>query len=116
MHQQSQRQLQDRVTALSIPEVLDAAKRFFARRGGVYSAFLEKQGPSHVVLRGQGGEEIVIGAHSAPGGSAVSGSSYLFDQQVAQFLSSLPPAAPVAPVVEAVVDVVVDVAPPSVAS
>lgn len=104
MHQQSQRQLQDRVTALSISEVLDAAKRYFARRGGVYSAFLEKQGPSHVVLRGQGGEEIVIGAQSAPGGSAVSASSYLFDQQIAQFLASLPPAAPVAPVVEEVVD------------
>ncbi len=97
MHQQSNRQLQDCVSALSIPEVLESAKRFFARRGGVYAAFLEREGPAHVVLRGQGGEEIVIGAYAAPGGSAVSGSSYLFDQQVAQFLASLPPALPVTP-------------------
>jgi len=95
MHQQSQRQLQDRVTALTIPDVLTAAVQFFARRGGVYSAYLEKQGPSHVVMRGQGGEEIVVAARTVPGGSAVSGSSYLFDQQVAQFLASLPPAAPI---------------------
>lgn len=97
MHQQSQRQLQDRVTALTIPDVLDAAVHFFSRRGGVYSAYLEKQGPSHVVMRGQGGEEIVVAARTVPGGSAVSGSSYLFDQQIAQFLASLPPAAPIPP-------------------
>ena len=115
MHQQSQRQLQDRVTALTIPEVLDAAKRFFVRRGGVYSAFLETQGPSHVALRGQGGEEIVIGAYATPGGSAVSASSYLFDQQVAQFLDSLPPAAPMGAVSEDVAGDVVAAPAPSVA-
>lgn len=93
MHQQSSRQLQSVVTSLSIPDVLDAAVRFFSRAGGIYSAFLEKRGPSHVVLRGQGGEEIAIGAGTVPGGTSVSGSSYLFDQQVARFLSSLPPGA-----------------------
>lgn len=92
MHQQSSRQLQSVVTSLAISDVLDAAVRFFSRAGGVYSAFLEKRGPSHVVLRGQGGEEIAIGACSVPGGTSVSGSSYLFDQQVARFLGSLPPA------------------------
>lgn len=116
MHQQSQRQLQDRVTALTIPEVLEAAKRFFARRGGVYSAFVEKQGATYVVLRGQGGEEIVVGAYATPGGSAVSGSTYLFDQQVSQFLESLPPAAPIAPVSEEVAVDVIDAAPPTVGS
>jgi hypothetical protein len=95
MHQQSTRQLQQRITSLSIAEVLDAATHFFSRGGGVYSAFLEKRGPTHVVLRGQGGEEVVIGAYVVPGGSSVSGSSYLFDQQIARFLSSLPGAAPV---------------------
>lgn len=90
MHQQSSRQLQSRVTSLPIADVLDAATRFFSRESGVYSAFLEKRGPSHVVLRGQGGEEIVIGAYLVPGGSSVSGSSYLFDQQIARFLDSLP--------------------------
>ncbi|MBL0170662.1 MAG: hypothetical protein IPP90_08005 [Gemmatimonadaceae bacterium] len=95
MHQQSSRQLQDRLTALDIPAVLDHATRFFARLGGVYAAFPEKRGPSHVVLRGQGGEEIAIAARAVPGGTAVSGSSYLFDQQVARFLDSLPPLATV---------------------
>lgn len=93
MHQQSTRQLQERSTSLSVADVLDGATRFFARTGGVYSAFLEKRGASHVVLRGQGGEEIVIGVRDVPGGRAVSGSSYLFDQQVARFLDSLPPMA-----------------------
>ncbi|MFN8980693.1 MAG: hypothetical protein ACK5ZZ_19170 [Gemmatimonadaceae bacterium] len=95
MHQQSSRQLQERLTALSVAEVLAAAARYFAQQGGVYTAFVEKQGPTHVVLRGQGGEEIAIAARVTPEGTAVSGSSYLFDQQIARFLTSLPPAPPV---------------------
>lgn len=97
MHQQTNRQLQERITALDIAGVLHAAIQFFAKRGGVYAAFVETQGPTHVVLRGQGGEEVVIAARVASGGSAVSGSSYLFDQQVAQFLDALPAALSVAP-------------------
>lgn len=97
MHQQTNRQLQERTTTLDVASVLSAATQFFSRRGGVYAAFVESQGPSHLVLRGQGGEELIIAARVAPGGSAVSGSSYLFDQQVAQFLDSLPPASPIAP-------------------
>jgi hypothetical protein len=97
MHQQSQRQMQECVTAMTIPDVLAAAVRFFSRRGGVYAAFVESQSPTHVALRGQGNEEIVIGAYAVPGGAKVTGASYLFDQQIAQFLASLPPAAPVAP-------------------
>ncbi len=93
MHQQSRRQLQAVVTSLAITDVLDAAVRFFSRGSGIYSAFLEKRGPTHVVLRGQGGEEIAIGAHMVPGGTSVSGSTYLFDQQIARFLDSLPRAA-----------------------
>lgn len=90
MHQQSLRQLQERATALPLAQVLDEAVRFFARTGGVYSAFPETRGPTHVVLRGQGGEELVIGGRDVPGGSMVSGSSYLFDQQIAWFLDTLP--------------------------
>lgn len=96
MHQQRSRQLQDRVTSLAFDAVLDAAVQFFGRSGGVYTAFLEKRGPSHVALRGQGGEELVIGVRAVEGGTAVSGGSYLFDQQIAAFLSSLPPATPAA--------------------
>jgi hypothetical protein len=90
MHQQSSRQLQERLTSLSIAEVLTSATHFFSR-GGIYTAFVEKQGPSHVVLRGQGGEELVIAARETAAGTAVSGSSYLFDQQIARFLNALPP-------------------------
>lgn len=98
MHQQSTRQLQSQTTALSVSDVLDHAVRFFARGGGVYAAFLEKRGPTHVALRGQGNEELVIAARETPEGTVVSASSYLFDQQIARFLSSLPPAPPVAAV------------------
>jgi uncharacterized iron-regulated membrane protein len=92
MHQQATRQLQERRTTLSVDQALESATRFFAR-GGVYTAFIEKRGPTHVVLRGQGGEEIVIAARPVDGVVAVTGSSYLFDQQIARFLDSLPPAA-----------------------
>lgn len=94
VHQQSSRQLQERITSLGVAEVLSAAVGYFARRGGVYTAFVEKRGPSHVVLRGQGGEEIAIAARDTDAGVAVTGSSYLFDQQIARFLQSLPPAQP----------------------
>jgi len=56
------------------------------------AAFVEKEAPGVVVLRGQGGEEIVIAAVAAPGGSAVRGSSMLFGQQVKRFFTTLPPA------------------------
>lgn len=90
------RTLQEATTALTPAEVLAAAKQFFARRSGVYSAFPEKEGPAFLTLRGQGGEEIAIGVASAAGGATVTASSYLFDQQVAHFLATLPPAEVVA--------------------
>ncbi len=91
-HQQSGRTLQQQRTALSPSDVLTAARDFFARRSGIYAAFLEKQGPNWISLRGQGGEEIAIAASEEAGGTSVSASSYMFDAQVAQFLASLPPA------------------------
>lgn len=94
MHQQSSRQLQERLTALAVPEVLAAAEQFFARRGGVYTAFVEKRGPSHLVMRGQGNEEVVVAARVTEAGTLVSGGTYFFDQQLARFLDGLPPAPP----------------------
>lgn len=91
-HQQSSRQLQERLTSLPVADVLSAAARFFARQGGIYTAFVEKQGPTYLALRGQGGEEIAIAARDTPAGTMVTGSSYLFDQQIARFFTSLPPA------------------------
>lgn len=101
MHQQSSRQLQERVTALPVPEVLASAEDFFTRRGGIYTAFVERRGPGHVALRGQGNEEVVIGARSTEAGTVVTGSTYFFDQQVARFLDGLPPAPPAPPAPEA---------------
>ena len=91
---QRQRTLQQTRTTLDGAAVLAAARSFFANRSGIYSAFLEKESATHVALRGQGGEELVIGVAQLATGTQVTGSSYLFDQQVAHFLSSLPPAAP----------------------
>ena len=90
MNSQRARTLQEATTTLSPGEVISAAKTFFARRNGIYSAFVEKEGPSYVTLRGQGGEEIVVGATPDSGGARVTASTYLFDQQVARFLASLP--------------------------
>jgi hypothetical protein len=97
---QRSRTLQETTTTLSAADTLVAAKQFFARQNGVYSAFPEQESANHLTLRGQGGEEIVIGAFPADGMTKVSGSTYLFDQQVARFFSTLPPT-PVAQVAEA---------------
>ena len=95
-HHQSSRTLQHQRTSISIDEVLSAARHFFSRRSGIYAAFLEKQGPNWMSLRGQGGEEIIVAATEESGATGVTASSYLFDAQVAQFLASLPPADAVA--------------------
>ena len=80
-------------TSLDPTNVLDAARSFFSRRNSLYAAFIEQEGPTHVTLRGQGGEELVIAASATPGGGTlVTGSSYLFDAQIARFFSTLPPA------------------------
>jgi hypothetical protein len=91
MQNQQRRTLQHTRTSLPPAEVLASAKHFFARRHGIYAAFPEKEGPTFVNLRGQGGEEIVIGVLVDAEGTQVTGSSYLFDQQVARFLTTLPP-------------------------
>ena len=91
------RTLQEFRTTLSTQEVLDAARTFFARSTSIYSAFVDMEGPNWISLRGQGGEEIVIAAHPAEGATRVTGSTYLFDMQIARFFASLPPAAPGAP-------------------
>ena len=86
----SDRTLQERLTTLAPQDVLAQAKRFFPLRNTLYAAFLEKEGPAFVTFRGQGGEEIVIAATSKDGATLVTGSTYLFDMQVARFLDTLP--------------------------
>jgi hypothetical protein len=50
------------------------------------------EGPTFASFRGQGGEEIVIGVAPADNGTRVTGSSYLFDMQVARFFTTIVPA------------------------
>ena len=83
--------LQEFRTTLSPTEVLAQAKVFFSQRNGIYSAFVDMEGPTYVTFRGQGGEELVIGVQPIEGGTAVRGSTYLFDQQIARFFSTLDP-------------------------
>lgn len=85
--------LQEVTTELSGDEVLQRAKTFFSTRPSLYATFLDKQGPNFCSFRGQGGEEIVIGvAPAADGkGTRVTGSSYLFDMQVARFFTTIAP-------------------------
>jgi hypothetical protein len=82
--------LQEVTTPLPADEVLRRAKDFFSNRSALYSAFLDQEGPTHCTFRGQGGEEVVIGTAAGAGGTRVTGSTYLFDMQVARFFSTLP--------------------------
>jgi hypothetical protein len=88
----SQRTLQEHWTTLPPQEVLARAKQFFTNRNPLYATFVEKEGPGYVTLRGQGGEEIALAATQKPGDAAtlVTGSTYLFDMQIARFFATLP--------------------------
>ena len=85
------RTLMETRTTLDPAIVLDAARIFFTTRNSLYAAFVEQVGPTHVSMRGQGGEELVIAATPANGHTLVTGSSYLFDAQIARFFATLPP-------------------------
>ncbi|HSE27618.1 MAG TPA: hypothetical protein VLA95_05270 [Gemmatimonadales bacterium] len=80
-------------TTTSLPgaEVLARAKRFFAERVPHTAAFPETEGPTHLVLRGQGGEELAIAVVGSDGGTRVRGSTLMFDQAIGRFFSTLPP-------------------------
>ena len=80
------------VTSLAPEDVVRRAKEFFAARVPATGAFVEQESRRHVVLRGQGGEEVVIAAAPGSAGTQVRGSTLLFDQQVGRFLSTLPAA------------------------
>lgn len=89
----SQQTVEETTTDLPAADVLARAKSFFASRPSLYSTFLDKEGPGFCSFRGQGGEEVIIAAASAPeGGTRVTGSTYLFDMQLARFFTTLPPA------------------------
>lgn len=86
----SKRTLQESTTSLAPNDVLARAKEFFTQRNPLYATFLEKEGPGYATFRGQGGEEIVIAAAPKDGATLVTGSTYLFDMQIARFFATLP--------------------------
>lgn len=81
-------------TTVSLPpaDVLARARDFFAERVPASSAFVEKQGPNFLNLRGQGGEELVISAweDKEKGVTRVRASTLFFDQALDRFFSTLP--------------------------
>jgi hypothetical protein len=86
----------ERTTTVPVPQVLARAKAFFAERMPLYAAFPEKEGDNYLVLRGQGGEEVVFSAVATDGVTRIRASTLLFDQAVSRFLSTLPAPATVA--------------------
>lgn len=78
------------ITTLEGAEVLRRAKRFFAERVPLNAAYPEREGPTFLTLRGQGGEEIALAVWATPEGTRVRVSTLLFDQVVDRFLSTLP--------------------------
>ncbi|HYT03491.1 MAG TPA: hypothetical protein VEM13_01260 [Gemmatimonadales bacterium] len=84
-------------TTVSLPpqEVLARAKQFFAERVPNAAAFVEKEGPQYLVLRGQGGEELVLrawadGEGDGGGKARVRAATLFFDQALDRFFSTLP--------------------------
>ena len=84
-------------TTVALPpaEVLARAKAFFAERVPNSAAWVEKEGPRFVVLRGQGGEEVALSAWEDGGVTRVRASTLFFDQAVDRFFSTLPLESPV---------------------
>ena len=77
--------------ALPPQDLLERAKRFFAERVPHAAAFVEKEGPGFLVLRGQGGEEIALHVWvDGTGTTRVRASTLFFDQVLDRFFSTLP--------------------------
>lgn len=79
-------------TPLAPSEVLDRAVEFFAQRIPHHAAFPEHRTAHHVVLRGQGGEEVALTARSTVAGTHIRASTLMFDHALERFLGTLPPA------------------------
>lgn len=78
-------------TTLPPDDVFDRAIEFFAERVPIRAAFPEKRTAEHLVLRGQGGEEVVVSARDlGEGRTGVRASTLLFDHSLSRFLTTLP--------------------------
>lgn len=78
------------LTTLPGSDVLIRAKEFFAERIPLSAAYPEKEGPTFLTMRGQGGEEVVFSVASSPEGTRIRASTLFFDQAISRFLSTLP--------------------------
>jgi hypothetical protein len=76
-------------TTLAPGEVIARAKAFFAERVPHFAAFPEKEGPTYLTLRGQGGEEVALAIVSTGPRNRVRASTLLFDQAVERFLATI---------------------------
>ncbi len=79
-------------TTLPAAEVLRRAKQFFQGRVPGNAAFPEREGPTWLTLRGQGGEEIALAIVPGSGATRIRASTLFFDQAVGRFFSTLPAA------------------------
>jgi hypothetical protein len=77
-------------TTLAPADVLSRAKAFFSERAPHNAAFLEKEGPSYAVFRGQGGEELTLAVIAGDDSTRVRASTLFFDQVIGRFFSTLP--------------------------
>ena len=80
-------------TTVALPpaEVLARLKMFFAERVPHASAFVEREGPTFALLRGQGGEELAFAAVAGDNGTTrVRASTLFFDQALDRFFATLP--------------------------
>ena len=82
--------IHETVTTRPAADVLARAKAFFAERVPNQAAWVEREGPTFMTLRGQGGEEIALAVFPGEGVTRVRASTLLFDQAVGRFLSTLP--------------------------
>lgn len=83
--------IHETTTSMSPADVLERAEFFFANRVPATAAFPERRGEGFTTFRGQGGEEIALMAREKDGRTFVRGSTLMFDQAVARFLTTLPP-------------------------
>jgi hypothetical protein len=86
----------ERTTTVPVPQVLARAKAFFAERVPLNAAYPEKEGANYLVLRGQGGEEVVFSVAAENDTTRIRASTLFFDQALSRFLSTLPEPATVA--------------------
>ncbi|HET7632212.1 MAG TPA: hypothetical protein VFK16_07860 [Gemmatimonadaceae bacterium] len=86
----SRETMQEHFTTLAPEAVMAQAQQFFSKRNPLYATNIDLSGPAWASFRGQGGEELVVAARAVPGGSHVTGSSYMFTMQLARFFTTLP--------------------------